>query len=624
MKISPKIEVRTGPQFATSFVLRPQQFAWLLGSGASASAGVPSGYAMIADFRARLFCQLANLPPREVDATDPLWMARMDEFFGKRSILPPPGDPSEYAAAFEAVYPAEAERRRYIEDAVRKGTPSFAHRVLASMITTRTVPCVFTTNFDQLIETAATITGQLAAPADRAHLTVAALDSVDRAERCLRESSWPLLTKLHGDYQSIDLKNTARELASQDEKLRGVLVEACQRFGLIIVGYSGRDASVMEALNSAVRPGAFSAGIYWVTRSQADLYPSVVSFLNSSADAGVATVLIESQNFDELAGDVADLLTLPKALHHHVYEARPDSALRPTPLPVKDALRFPVLQCSALSVLQMPTVARRIALVTPSTTTFIRQLFKNAEVRAIGACNGREVAAFGPDEGLLRALRSLGPTIQGTVRLDPDADSWALGLMYDALVRSICFDQPLFARMRQAGHFVLVGDWRDGSDDALARVRNERLSVLGRAYSSALVGSIPDLGLPFFEGVRIRLESVAGRWWCAFDPATYVEMPPRDESVAGDIPDSANDGPRSRHKSDPAADWRRERWARRYNGVWSRILDAWSKILSRDETDLPALNVPEDKGIDAVFRLSMATAWSRPAHEHPQFARPRR
>jgi hypothetical protein len=185
--LSPKVAVQTGRQFATTLVLRPQQFAWLLGSGASASAGIPTGYAMILDFKVRLFCQLSNLPLREVDAADRLWTARMDAFFGQRAILPPAGDPSEYAAAFEAVYPAEAERRRYIEDAVRKGTPSFAHRVLGSMVTTKTIPCIFTTNFDPLIETAATVANQLVAPANRALLTVAALDSVDRAERCLRE-----------------------------------------------------------------------------------------------------------------------------------------------------------------------------------------------------------------------------------------------------------------------------------------------------------------------------------------------------------------------------------------------------------------------------------------------------
>ncbi len=85
------------------------------------------------------------------------------------------------------------------------------------------------------------------------HLTVAALDSADRARRCLQEPAWPLLVKLHGDYQSQELKKTAEELQAQDPALDQVLVGACNRFGLVVIGYSGRDASVIDALREALR-----------------------------------------------------------------------------------------------------------------------------------------------------------------------------------------------------------------------------------------------------------------------------------------------------------------------------------------------------------------------------------
>jgi hypothetical protein len=110
------IRTLTGPQFASAVCLRPQQVAWLLGAGASASAGIPTGYAMILDFRKRLFCQLFGVSQREVDANDPLWIERMNLFLGRRTVLPPPDDPTEYAAAFEAVYPTQEARRRYIEE----------------------------------------------------------------------------------------------------------------------------------------------------------------------------------------------------------------------------------------------------------------------------------------------------------------------------------------------------------------------------------------------------------------------------------------------------------------------------------------------------------------------------
>lgn len=187
------IKALTGPQFASTFCLRPEQFAWFLGAGASAAAGIPTGYSMILDFKKRLFCQLSKVSLREVDANDPLWQQRIDLFLSTRSELPAPDDPTEYARAFEAVYPTAEDRRIYIEKAVTMGTPSFAHRVLAALLTTRRIPCVFTTNFDQLVETAATLTDQLVPATERASMTTAAIDNAERAERCLRESRWPFL-----------------------------------------------------------------------------------------------------------------------------------------------------------------------------------------------------------------------------------------------------------------------------------------------------------------------------------------------------------------------------------------------------------------------------------------------
>ncbi len=73
--------------------------------------------------------------------------------------------------------------------------------------------------FDPLIERSATIASDVLPVEEQVHLTVAALDSAKRAVRCMHESAWPLLVKLHGDYQSVRLKNTTAELQSQDAQL---------------------------------------------------------------------------------------------------------------------------------------------------------------------------------------------------------------------------------------------------------------------------------------------------------------------------------------------------------------------------------------------------------------------
>lgn len=220
------VRVMSGPEFASVFALRPHLFAWFLGAGASAASGIPTGYAMIQDFKTRIFCREVGYTRKEVDAADPLWIARIDDYFKTNSILPPEGDPTEYSAAFEAVYPSEKHRRQYIDDAIRLGTPSFAHRVLASLMSDGKLSVVFTTNFDPLVETSVTLTDQLLPADKRAMPTVAAIDSAERASRCVAESDWPLIAKLHGDYTSTKIKNTNSELEHQDANMRE---SSCQR-----------------------------------------------------------------------------------------------------------------------------------------------------------------------------------------------------------------------------------------------------------------------------------------------------------------------------------------------------------------------------------------------------------
>jgi hypothetical protein len=617
------IRTLTGPQFANQFCLRPQQQAWFLGAGASASAGIPTGYAMISDFKKRLFCQLSGIRQREVDANDPLWMDRINLFFSKRSELPPPGDPSEYAAAFEAVYQTPEARRSYIDEAIKKGTPSFAHKVLASLLTTGRLPCVFTTNFDPLVETATIVTDQIVASSDRAYLTVAAIDSAGRAELCLRESRWPMLAKLHGDYQSVELKNTEEELKVQDTIMRGVLTSACARFGLVVVGYSGRDDSVMEALTDALsQPNAFPGGIFWVSRSMDSLLPAVTKFLTLAAQAGISVAIVESQTFDELAADIADCINLPPPLLSHVYQSRPEPVLRPVPLPIQEKRSFPVLQCSALPIISMPTVARLVEVNAPITTVRAREMVKEAKVRAVVASNGRNIVAFGSDNDLIKAFASLGGRPAGTAELHPNKDSWALGLIYDALTRAVCRKKPLSSRIRRHGHFVLVADNYPNASKETIALRNAQLAQLKQAYPSALTGNIPKLDYPFNEGIKLRLEQVADHWWCVFEPVTRVDAPrpdrcqePADDASVDFIPTLPRQG-------NSVVDWSRERWAARYNPVWAKIISAWAAMLAGENGHpLSAFGLPESAGQDAVFQLSAVTAWSRPSHEHDYFQR---
>jgi hypothetical protein len=620
----------SAPQFATAFALRPSLVAWFIGAGASAASGIPTGYAMIRDFKAQIFCRENGISKREIDTADPVWIERIDAFFQRTSILPPNGDPTEYAVAFEAVYPQSRHRRQYIDDAISKGTPCFGHKVLGSLIANGKVNCVFTTNFDPLIEESALSANAILPTANQIRPTVAAIDSSDRAMRCLNESDWPLVAKLHGDYQSVAIKNTGSELEQQDIRMRHVLVEAGKRFGMVFVGYSGRDASIMEALNSVLADQSpFPNGLYWVTSSASRLLPRATEFLKSAQLAGVDVAIVECATFDELAADIIKTVDLPTILLERVMLGRTTPRLVPVKLPTAEARSFPVLRYSALLVEALPRSARRMTLATPTTSVAVRELLREKSCKATIAANGRELAVFGKDQDILDALASLGAKLGGEVALDPVTDSWALGLLYDALVKSLARRRPLIPRYRRSGHSIVVAAPRAGEDPERARQNGLVLKRLRDAYGSALTGTVPELGFPYQEGVFLKLDQVGGRWWCGFEPFTFVQVPKQNLrlSEGPDDPSAIDPDPMGvppDRGGDPVGDWRRERWALRYNRNWASIIDAWAQLLTNaDDKNKRAFALEDGAGVDAVFEVAPVTGWSRPGHHHIYFDRTR-
>jgi hypothetical protein len=269
----------------------------------------------------------------------------------------------------------------------------------------------------------------------------------------------------------------------------------------------------------------------------------------------------------------------------------------------------------------MPRTARRMRLTQSTTSPAVRELLKENGLRAPVAAHGRELAAFGKDREILEALAPLGATLDGEVELDPVADSWAMGLLYDALVRGLARGLPLIPRYKRAGHSVVIAPPREGDDPERVRRHTKVLSNLRNAYRSDLTGTVPGLGFQFQEGVFLKLDLVDGRWWCGFEPYTFVHVPRREEGNS-EHADADPMGARTDRGGDPAGDWRRERWAQRYNKNWASIIAAWAQLLTNaGGGSKRAFGLEDGAGIDAVFQVSRVTGWSRPGHHHVYFDR---
>lgn len=591
--------------FARSFALNPSRWAWFLGAGASAAANVPTGTHMIREFKARLFSDALNLPAREIDTDDPLWVERIQAHFSANGALPPSGDPDEYAAAFEAAYPNEADRRIYIDTKVVDARPSYGHRVLAALIATDQARCIVTTNFDPLVENAVAVARDLSAGDARA-LTVASIDSAERATRGVAESDWPLLLKLHGDFKESRLKNTTAELRRQYETLRAALIECAYRFGLIVVGYSGRDDSVMESLHSALQqPGAFPGGIRWVARDPDAPLPAVKAFIDAATAAGVDAALLEVSTFDELAGAIERQVSLPTELIDHLRSSHPRPRVTPVDFKRPDGQAFPVLRCSAIPIVELPESARLLRVAGPLNAPEARRIARERRSRVTVTARGNEVHAFGTDAELLAAFGHLGAEIEGDIRLDPLGDSLHRGLVYDGLLRALTLGRPLQPLMRSRGHLIRVRPPNPSRPRHIQQEDQQALAHLRKAYGADVTGKVPGLGWPYAEAVRIRLDCFDKQWWCVFEPTTFIDRPRLDPGHTS-APTPSDMGIESA--------WRKERWARRYNATWAAIIDAWAGFLVQGTTqERAAYPHASSVGSPGAFVISGSTGWSRPA-----------
>lgn len=602
--------------FARAWAVQTRKVAWLLGAGASAAAGLPTAGQIVDDLLLRLYADAFGLVRQSLDATDPAVAARIRAHFDGANGMPPAGSDEEYSAAFEAAMPDPQTRAAYLRALLGGRRPCYGQRVLGAAVAAGHADLVITTNFDELVETAVADARAAAAGAAGASLlTVAALDSAGRASAAAAHDGWPLLVKLHGDFREAPLKNLAAELRAQDESLRRAVVDSSRRFGLAVAGYSGRDASVMEMLEEASRePGAWPAGLWWLTRDPSRLPTRVVALLHAAAARGVAAHAVPAENFDEAMAALAAQAAFDPPVRAYVDALRPRGVLGDAPVPGgRPAGPFPILRLNALPVIAAPR--RALAVAAPGMTAEeLRQRLSSGGWRGAAVLGSGRVLALGRESELLRCLGADAASRTDIDPLSPGARTDVMALTAEALVRALARRLPAKAAVRDRGSNLRIVPPRADEPAPLVDTR----ARIAAGYDEPLTGVLParlgvrEDGAPraFAEAVRLRLDRAVGGLWLVFVPFTWT-----DESA--EAAQARRDGrPRP---PDPAGDWKRERWVRRKrNERWAEIIDAWGGALSphRPATTihvLPRHAASEPDAEGGTFALGATTAFSRPA-----------
>ncbi|MEW5744419.1 MAG: SIR2 family protein [Nitrospirota bacterium] len=564
--------------FARRFSLRAGNLMWLLGAGASAAAGIPTAGDMVWEFKQQLFISQRRVSPQAVaDLSNPAIRAQLQAHIDASGKMPAPGSPDEYAALFEAVYPAETDRRTYLDAKMVGAKLSYGHVALATLMRAQLTRLVWTTNFDPLVADAcAKVYGGTGS------LTTVALDAPDLAAQCISDGRWPIEVKLHGDFRSRRLKNTGDELRHQDKRLRQVLVDSCKRFGLVVVGYSGRDDSTTEALEEVLEHSvAYPSGLFWLHRGEEPPLDRVEQLLTRAKQAGVESALVRIQSFDEA---MRDLMRLVKGIDTTILDAFAVERRRWSGAPLPGGSRgWPVVRLNALPVVQIPTVCRRVICQIGGYAE-AREAVEQADVDVLVARTQAGVLVFGADTDVRAAFEKYRITEFDLYTIAIKRlryDSGERGLLRSALTRAIGRHHRLDVIRRRSTDLLAPSNPKESTWAPLSRL------------VGPLSGSIKGFdNLHWREGISTRLDWADDRLWLLVEPRTVFDGI-TDENRAA------------------AADFARERTVKRYNRQLNDLIDFWADLLSGDGGDLRALGV--GSGVDAVFRLSSTTGVSRRA-----------
>lgn len=226
-------------------------FSVLLGAGASVTSGIRSGQELISQWKSDIY--------KEQKGDSEVTSEKINDFF-ETSHIDWYDKSNPYSSLFEKQFDLQRQRRIFVEKEVANKNPSIGYAYLVKLIDEGFFNTIFTTNFDDLLNEAFYRYSQ-------SRPIVCAHDSSITGVTITSER--PKIIKLHGDYLYDNIKTTLRETESLESNMRMKFQEFAKDFGLIVIGYSGQDRSIMDILTYLLQHEEyFKNGVYWCIRQK--------------------------------------------------------------------------------------------------------------------------------------------------------------------------------------------------------------------------------------------------------------------------------------------------------------------------------------------------------------------
>ena len=571
---------------------RPQNMAWFLGAGASRSAGLPSATDILWDLKRHYYCREENQEITRQDIQNDAVRTRIQTFMESRGF-PSEWADREYETYFEKLFGDEKDKqRRYLLNALsdEKVRLTSGHRVLGALMTLGICRVLFTTNFDSVVEKAAAFMGGQAVSAYH-------LEGAHNAKQALDNAEYPFYCKLHGDFRYDSLKNLPSDLAAQDAHLSQCLINAGNRFGFVVTGYSGRDASIIDLFNKVLETSnPFPHGLYWTYLKGSELPESVINLIKAARSKGVSANTVAIETFDSL------MTRLWRNLDGKT--AGLDSKVRRTaasvvsiPLP-GNGKASPLLRLNALPVLTVPRTCLALTFKRAKEWADLRQVQRDTEFRTFFT-KSDAVWSWGAQSELRTAFGSdLMAVGEADIPQDLSKPSTlhVKGFIEEALCAALARERPLMSRKLRTGAMLIVDPHTTdiGALEPLTRVIGKCHGIVAGVFAPATDDHPQPEKLAWAESCRATLDYRDGALWLQLDPDVWI-WPPRARELAQTFLDG--------------------RRGNRFNNVYNQLLNAWIEVIFASSERNMEIDVSAfDAGSEAEnpkFRLSNRTAFAR-------------
>lgn len=271
----------------------------LLGAGASITSGIPAAAKTVERVARWAWCKENGRHPSDMSIRrSDYWPWLTAQPWYKANVAA--GD--LYPDAIDNLLGVKSDRREFFEQLINPSEipPSRGYVALTQILHQGWISTVLTTNFDQCLERAAIQHNRphrlvsISTPADYIMFSSAPQD--------------PQLIFLHGSVKHYTDKNLTDEVQSLDAQLVDRLKPLLRDHPVIVVGYRGAEASVMNDLFLAqASSGGFLHGIYWCVLDSDVGGPFAAHVTQLARQIGSNFQLVPIKGFDDLLEK--DLLT---------------------------------------------------------------------------------------------------------------------------------------------------------------------------------------------------------------------------------------------------------------------------------------------------------------------------